>query len=186
MHAAALAVILVVRTYDLAGMNPHDAARARQVAGQTLGGAGVETRFIVCATPTLPPPQRPDECAAIVGGATLMIRFLREPKVAGYADVLGDAKVDTAERAGTLATVFVTAVTRLAAEAGISTGTLLGLTMAHEIGHLLLGTAAHEPTGLMRATWTPALLRRPFPREWSFSASQKAELAAGLARRGAF
>jgi hypothetical protein len=31
--------------------------------------------------------------------------------------------------------------------------TLLGYAMAHELGHLLLGTNSHSPTGLMRADW---------------------------------
>lgn len=31
--------------------------------------------------------------------------------------------------------------------------TLLGYAMAHELGHLLLGTSSHSPTGLMRADW---------------------------------
>jgi hypothetical protein len=31
----------------------------------------------------------------------------------------------------------------------------LGHVMAHEVGHLLLGTSSHTPTGLMIADWHP-------------------------------
>jgi hypothetical protein len=31
---------------------------------------------------------------------------------------------------------------------------LLGHTLAHEIGHILQGTDAHTPTGIMKARWT--------------------------------
>jgi hypothetical protein len=36
---------------------------------------------------------------------------------------------------------------------------LLGLAMAHELGHLLLRSAAHSVTGLMRARWAERQLR---------------------------
>ena len=31
--------------------------------------------------------------------------------------------------------------------------TILGRVTAHEIGHLLIGTNSHAPSGLMRASW---------------------------------
>jgi len=33
------------------------------------------------------------------------------------------------------------------------TGTLLGYAIAHELGHVLLGTPAHSPDGVMKACW---------------------------------
>ena len=36
---------------------------------------------------------------------------------------------------------------------------LLGLAMAHELGHLLLRSAAHSVSGIMRARWTEKALR---------------------------
>jgi hypothetical protein len=35
----------------------------------------------------------------------------------------------------------------------VSLPTLLGHAIAHELGHLFLGTNSHSPTGLMRARW---------------------------------
>ena len=36
---------------------------------------------------------------------------------------------------------------------------ILGVAMAHEVGHLLLGSNAHSPTGIMRASWNRDDLR---------------------------
>jgi hypothetical protein len=45
----------------------------------------------------------------------------------------------------------VKAVTRYAAELR----TVLGMAIAHELGHMLRPTADHDPDGLMRESWTP-------------------------------
>jgi hypothetical protein len=37
--------------------------------------------------------------------------------------------------------------------------TMLGHVMAHEVGHLLMPTMAHSPTGLMRGVWDEAQVR---------------------------
>ena len=48
----------------------------------------------------------------------------------------------------------------LARQAGVDPGMLLGRAVAHEIGHLILGTTKHAKSGLMRATWKTDELRR--------------------------
>lgn len=60
----------------------------------------------------------------------------------------------------------------------------LALALAHELGHLLLGTGAHSPTGLMRATCGPGELHAFAQRRLTFSAGEAAALRARLARLG--
>lgn len=43
--------------------------------------------------------------------------------------------------------------------AGIDSADLLGLAMAHELGHLLLRSSTHSVTGIMRAQFTQMMLR---------------------------
>ena len=38
-------------------------------------------------------------------------------------------------------------------EAGLSAEAILGLVIAHELGHLLLGTNSHAARAIMRANW---------------------------------
>jgi hypothetical protein len=71
----------------------------------------------------------------------------------------------------------------MARSAGLDAGTLLGRVMAHEIGHLLLGTANHRPTGLMRAEWSTALLQRRIANDWRFSTLDAASAREGVLKR---
>jgi hypothetical protein len=71
----------------------------------------------------------------------------------------------------------------IAEQAGIEPGWLLGRALAHEVGHLLLGSAAHGSRGLMRAQWTLEELRRRIDADWLFSGADAVAMQAGLKRR---
>jgi hypothetical protein len=53
--------------------------------------------------------------------------------------------------------------------------------MAHEIGHLLLGSGDHPREGLMRATWSQDELRGIRPSNWGFSPAEAAQMRQNLA-----
>jgi hypothetical protein len=55
---------------------------------------------------------------------------------------------------GTLAYVVYDRVEHFASTCGNSITQLLGLTMVHELGHLLLGNRVHSASGIMREIWT--------------------------------
>jgi hypothetical protein len=93
--------------------------------------------------------------------------------------------VDLVEHAGTLATIYIDRVDALAARTGIDRGELLGRAVAHEIGHLVLGTSEHAPFGLMRATWTAAEIQRRVPLDWMFSAQQGRDMRRRLGETSA-
>ena len=52
-----------------------------------------------------------------------------------------------------MATLFYNRVQQLAKQGISSVAQILGHAAAHEIGHLLLATMKHFPTGIMRANW---------------------------------
>ena len=66
----------------------------------------------------------------------------------------------------------------MATRVGVESGMLLGRVMAHEVGHLLLGSGYPAEAGVMRADWPDALLSRE-GEEWRFSRLE----AAGMQRR---
>jgi hypothetical protein len=74
------------------------------------------------------------------------------------------------------ATVFMNRVDRLADVAQYSRNAVLGRAIAHEIGHLILGSNSHSETGLMREVWTVEQLVKNRPQDWQFSPAQTAEL----------
>jgi len=55
--------------------------------------------------------------------------------------------------------------------------------MAHEIGHMLIGTPSHARFGLMRAVWASGELRRGMPLDWMFSPKEASELRRRLIAR---
>jgi len=164
---------LVVRTYDSAGVEARVLEHARQSAGVTLAAAGLDPIWRPCHASGCVGTPKPHE---------VIVRIVRAT-VASERGSLGFAAVDVADHAGTLATVYVDRVEALAAQAGVDPGELLGRAIAHEIGHLLLGTAAHARSGLMRATWKTGELQRDLPLDWIFSESQGEEMRRRLAAR---
>jgi hypothetical protein len=166
---------IVVRVYDAAGVDLETKRAALAVAARTLRPAA-DVVFRECGHPSEADCTRPAAGALvlrIVDGARGQ-RADRRAALRRPGDLpLGDAFVEKRTGAGVLATVYSDRVTRLAREGGVGLSTLLGRTMAHEVGHLLLGTTAHTAGGLMRAVWTVAEVREDRPEDWVFPISPR-------------
>jgi hypothetical protein len=156
---------LVVRTYDTVGLSSRALDRARASAAVTLGAIGVAPIWRPCHASLCIQRPKPHEIGIRIVNATP----LTPP------GALGSAAVDVSLHAGTLGTVYADRVASLAAATGKDEGELLGRAVAHEIGHLVLGTVDHPPIGLMRATWTSDEIRRWRPSDWTFSAAEAVE-----------
>ena len=166
---------LVVRTYDSAGVAPRALEHAQDSARATLALIGIEPIWRPCHANLCvgkPKPHRVE----------VDVRLVNAPATAAPGP-LGFAAVDVEQHAGTLATIYVDRVYAMAARSGFDVGELIGYVVAHEIGHLVLGTSDHTAFGLMRATWTPAEIHRRVPIDWRFSAEQGAEMRLRLLAR---
>jgi hypothetical protein len=69
-------------------------------------------------------------------------------------NTLGYALAGPVGAAGRITNVFYHRVEELAREVQSFEFQILGNIMAHEIGHLLLASAGHSPTGIMKAKWS--------------------------------
>jgi hypothetical protein len=163
-----LALSLAVRVYDNTGVSPGDRASALAAAHAILKDAGIAVTW------------REDDSAPTP--AEVIVRIVAAPAEA-LPGPLGFSLIDVERRAGTLATVYADRVTKLAALAGADPGRLLGRAMAHEIGHLLLGTTRHADRGLMRGVWTSVELHRDQAWDWSLSREDVARMRRGLVAR---
>jgi len=163
---------LIVRTYNNVGVTADEMSHARDVAGIILQGADLQAVWRDCTA----------DCADAVGPRELIVRIVAAPQGI-VAESLGCALIDLQHRAGTLATVYPDRINAVAFRAGVDAGTLLGRAVAHEIGHLLLGTASHSAGGLMRALWSDQELQRGLTADWTFAPDDVARIGRGLAAR---
>ena len=167
---AALALYVVVRVYDMHGVPADTVATARATAERILKSADVTVRWAACP------------CGQPAGPVELMVRLADATPQSEPAS-LGFSYVDTDRKLGTLATVFTDRVRALADAARVDEGELLGRAMAHEIGHLIIGTRDHASAGLMRGKWTSIELAKNRPVDWEFSRGDGVDFRQALLRR---
>ena len=79
---------------------------------------------------------------------------------------------------GLVAIVFVEEVNVQGRRSSVPLPVVLGHTMAHEVGHLLLGTAEHAAAGLMQARWSSGDLARAARGQLRFSEQESSRLRA--------
>jgi hypothetical protein len=172
----ALALVLVLRTYDMVGLPRHEIATAQRVASTVLGRARVDVSWLSCQRAGVPSHDSPCDEAHLP--SELILRILDASAHPTNA-ALADANVDIDAAFGSFATLYVDRIRNLAAASGVDFGTLMGRAIAHEVGHLLLGTSSHAATGLMRAVWSSPMLRHDGDWAWTFSGTE----ADGLRRK---
>lgn len=176
---------LVVRTYDAFHVAAADWEAAISGAATILDTAGIGVEWVHCSSYRAGEPDSgPPRCTLPYARNEVTLRVIDRP-VQGPADVilLGDSMLDRSVRSGTLATIYLDPVERLARTARVTTGTVLARAMAHELGHLLLGTNTHSARGLMRPVWTAEELTRNEPVDWSIPRDDGAKMRRALARR---
>jgi hypothetical protein len=174
---AARAVIIdsiLVRVYDNAGVPSADLTDALKHSYEILRRADVTVDWAQC--PAHRVGQVPAICDTPPGRNDMVVRLVQGAEKDRDRRPLGQPLLDPATGKGVFATVFMNRVDRLAEVAQYSRNTVLGRAIAHEIGHLILGSNSHSESGLMREVWTVEQLVKNRPEDWQFSPSQTAEL----------
>jgi len=161
--------LVTIRFYNTFGLSRDVVAGARSVAHAVLKTAGIDPRWRECRTSRY---EAADRCNNVLSRDELVVRVVRGPVGLDPSPALGDSFVDTSTGAGVLATVFADRVLAAGSRTGANPVVLLGRAVAHEVGHLLIGTPAHSTRGLMRGQWSDEELRSNRERDWVFSRSQ--------------
>jgi hypothetical protein len=157
---ATLAAITVVVS-NFAEIPPGILDRAQVEAGRTYRRMGVRTIWLGSA-PRDGGTAR--SSMASVTDSAFAITLIIQPRLAGSSghgsrSVMAAAPVSQSDREGSIY-VFYDRVTDVAAMHRADTALLLGIVIAHEMGHLLLHHADHSAEGLMRGVWDPDAIRR--------------------------
>ena len=174
VQAAPLA--LTIRFYNTSGIPSENLRAARLATESILRDTGLEVVVRHCGR-RVAPGESVDACDEPLKPSELVVRIIDAPAFNAtlHPDAYGLAYVVPDTNRGWLATVFSDRIGGAATRLGVDTGTLLGLVAAHEVGHLLLGTAYHAERGLMRADWSDALLARE-SQAWRFSMGEAARI----------
>jgi hypothetical protein len=146
---------IIVRIYNYAHVSHRTLGQAEEVTSRIFRKAGVELAWLDCPTWHAGEEQYP-ACEPPLGAAEVDLRILPSSMAARFgssAEQLGFALASA--RAGSVsdAWVFYDRVERLAESQVASCDQILGHSMAHEIGHLLLGPHSHSYGGIMRSNW---------------------------------
>ena len=175
---------ITVRTYNTYNVSDKELSDAVKTAGDLLASIDVDVRWRECRIGPTRERGR-DACTDAPAADELMVRIVRAPRGLHDVDELGFSYVDSVRRSGALATVFADRIHALASNGDTRAGTLLGRAMAHEVGHLLLGTTDHSSEGLMRQRWTVRSRLLDQGPQWQFSTADAAGIRSAAAERSA-
>ena len=167
-------VALTVRLYNTSGISAHELLAARDAIESTFHDSGLDLRIRQCGRGVQ---AAIDSCSESLKPLEMVVRIIDAPLLDStvHPDACGVAYVVRETDRGWLATAYSDRVTSAAVRVGVDAGTLLGLVISHELGHLLLGSGYHGWSGVMRADWSEELLTHP--REpWRFSALETARM----------
>ena len=170
---------LTIRVYDYAGIPAKPLKRAVDIVSGAYNKIGVRVDWLGALNRSNPTElqQAPTDAVAtatIVILTPKMARLGRIPKqLIGYAAV-PDKGI------GRIAFVVYDRVQQIAREAVADETELLGVVMAHEVGHLLLPPGSHTDDGLMRGRWDRDAFRHLNPERLGFSGGQASRIRKAL------
>ena len=163
-ESAATTTVLV---YNHAHVSPGILSTAEHEAGRILDAAGVRIMWVECMESTTVSGEGP--CLRRLKSTDIMLRVLPPPAQHRWkADVFGFAISPI------LASVYYDYAVRLALTeyTEFDTRIVLGCVIAHELGHLLLGTNSHSRAGIMQSPWGREQIRRAMTGTLLFTAEQ--------------
>jgi hypothetical protein len=175
---------ITIRLYNSYEVPRRQLNKARQTADAIFNKAGLAPAWRECRTPQGPSAKSKDMCADVLGRNEVIVRIVASPTMRNDDKlVLGYSHVDAGAGAGTLATVFADTVGTMSGHMRVDTVVLLGRVIAHELGHLLMGSLTHSTDGLMRERWSADVPSRAVTQDWLFSEREIAFLQTGLLAR---
>jgi len=142
-------VTITVQVYNYSQASPAILSKAEREAGRILSKAGLQLVWLKCPVgPSAAGSQ--GLCQKTPEATDLRLRILAAPVKNKVPDTVFGFAVNPV-----LASVYYDYAVRRAKsdDAEFEAPILLGCVIAHELGHLLLGTNRHSSTGIMQGRW---------------------------------
>lgn len=176
---------ITIELDDYSGLNASARRNARTTAEAILTKAGIGVQWQDC--PVNPPKGAALVCSAGTSDvAHFDVAVLPESmsaRIASNPQQFGMSLMGGRGGFPTQVYVFKDRVVEFAAAEQAPWATLVGTIIAHEIGHLLLGSESHFPAGIMRGRWRPQDVKDARMGVLVFTARQADQLRAGVRRR---
>jgi hypothetical protein len=166
--------LLKVYVYDNAAVPAAVVNQAEARTREIFLDSGVATTWYNCS----PLGSAGWDCSGLLDADTVVVQLVHDTgKLRLKEEVFGAAFLGT-DGHGLYTDVFFDRAQELCRELKVSLPELLGHIIAHEIGHLLLGSNAHSPFGIMRARWEREELEQASKGTLLFSTQQAKRMQA--------
>jgi len=170
---------ITVAIYDDAHLSPHVLAEAEDEATRIYQKAGLTISWIECKSSKAD--AAPDlRCQDPPSATHLKLRIV--PHALKSSDDIFGVAFLSAEGTGAYRDVFYDSVEKLDRDWHVGLARVLGHVIAHELGHLLLGSNAHSRQGIMCPNWHGGELRLASMGALLFSEEQAQFMREGPAR----
>ena len=168
-----------VRVNNYTQASPAILAGAEREAGRILGKAGLQTVWLDCPAGHSTADSQ-DPCREPLEATDIALRVLSESTQNKFQDtVFGFAVVPV------LASVYYDYAAHLARSdnAEFEIPIILGCVIAHEVGHLLLGSNSHSDSGIMQGQWERGQIRHAVTGNLLFTPEQAKLIQAETQKR---
>jgi len=165
---------VTVHSFDYSGTPSAAIAEAQRAAAMTFLQAGIHILWLNCPVAGSQSASVPD-CEARTDATHFVLVVLPERmarRIATDSRQFGLAVLNPEGGFPNHAYVFLHRAVDLAKNELLPWTAILGHLIAHELGHLLLGTNSHFPVGIMRANWRPAEIKQALMGNLSFTPQQ--------------
>jgi hypothetical protein len=157
-----------VLVLDYSDVSPRVLAGAERETSRIFDQAGLRFRWTECAMQGSP--GSPSACEGESTPGEIRVRILPRRLNYDFKDSVFGFAI-----APTYASVYYESAQRLvqtATDSSSNISVILGCLMAHEIGHLLLGSDHHTASGIMQASWDIHQIQRAVRGTLGFSSQQ--------------
>jgi len=172
--------VLRVSVFDDAKVGTAVLRKAESEAGRVFRKAHIEVIWLECSQDSLEQTSL-GRCTEVSYPAHLHLRVAARSRgvkasTVGMSFQSGDGR-------GCYADLFLEAILKLQEESHVGAAIVLGHAMAHELGHLLLGSNSHSHDGLMRGHWEPGDLTQASRGHLLFSSEESTRMRSRFTRK---
>jgi hypothetical protein len=172
-------VVLRVSVFDDDSVGAATLREAEREASRVFQRANIDVIWLQCPQNTLVQISL-GRCAEASYPAHLQLRVVPRPHAAKTSTV--GMSFLSADGKGCYADLFFERIVELQMKSQTRTAIILGHAMAHELGHLLLGTNSHSRDGLMRPQWNRGDLAEAARGNLLFSAEESTRMRSRFTR----